>query len=251
MARLDAWTTRGRGLLGVLLALLFVAPPLAAPAPSAAADDEAVALLDRAAATMAGLESFHFTLTTPRGQTLFMENLELAALEGDVQRPDRFRATATARAAIVEVEVQVIGIGTRLWVSDPMAGGESYIEIDLAEEGGPEAALTDLLNPDRLLLEAVGLIEEPAIVGEEEIDGVETTLVEGVFDPSRLSEVATPVPPGLLTGEPLLVGIWIDEEGRVRRMELDGPLTEAEERNVTRRLDLSAFNEPVEIEPPV
>jgi lipoprotein LprA len=250
MARLDARTTRG--LLGVLLALLFVAPLVAAPPRSAAADDEAAALLDRAAATMAGLESFHFTLTTPRGQTLFMENLELAGLEGDVQRPDRFRATATARAAIVEVEVQVVGIGTRLWVSNPMAGEGTYIEIDLEEEAGPEAALTNLINPDRLLLEAVGLIEEPAIVGEEEIDGVETTLVEGLFDPSRLSEVATPAPPGgLLTGEPLLVGIWIDEEGRVRRMELDGPLTEAEEGDVTRRLDLSAFNEPVEIEPPV
>ena len=250
MARLDARMTRGT--VGALLVLLLVAP-LASPVRSSAADEaDAAALLERTARSMADLKSFHFRLTTPRGKTLFMENLELAGLEGDVQRPDRFRATATVKAAIVELTVKVVGVGTRLWVTDPTAADERYVEIDLAQAaGGDAAALTDLLNPDRILLAAVERIEEPEVVGEDAIDGVETTVVQGLFDPARLEALATPVP--VLrsdSGEPMPVAIWIDADGRVRRLELDGPLTEAEAGNVTRRLELSAFDEPVEIEPP-
>lgn len=237
------------------LAAMLVVPLVLGTAPAAAtAQDDATALLGRAAETMAGLDAFHFELSTPRGQTLFMENLELAGLEGDVQRPDSFRASVTARAAIVELSVRVVGIGTRLWVTNPMSQDEAFQEIDLgqsATEGGMDGAgLVDLLNPDRVLLQAVERIENPTIVGEDEIDGVAVTRVDGTVDLSRIQADGTPVP-GLLTDDPLPVSIWIDEAGRVIRLELDGPLTAAESPDVLRRLDLSAFDEPVDIQPPV
>ncbi len=224
---------------------------LAAPAPAAVAQEEdAAALLERAAATMVALDSFHFALTTPRGQTLFMENLELAGIEGDVQRPDRFRATVTAKAAIIELDVKVVGIGTRLWVTDPMAQEEQYVEFDAAETAGAEGGSpVDLLNPDRVLLEAVALIEEPVVAGEDEVDGADTTRIDGTFDLGRLRALGTPVP-GLAAAGPLPVSLWIDDEGRVRRLELEGPLTAVEGPDVVRRLDLSAFDEPVDIQPP-
>lgn len=220
--------------------------------PAVAQDgDGAPELLERAAATMASLESFHFELSTPRGETVFLEGLELAGLEGDVQRPDRFQASATARAAIVELSVDVVGIGTRLWVTDPTQEGQQFQELDLSGEAGEGgASLVDLLNPDRVLLEAVTFIEEPTVAGEDEIDGAPTTRVDGTFDLSRLQAEGTPVP-GLRTDRPLPVSIWIDAEGRVRRLELEGPLTTAEMPDVVRRLDLTAFDEPIEIEPPV
>lgn len=231
--------------------LLLVVLGLTVGGPAAAQEpDEAAALLERAATTMAALDSFHFELSTPRGQTLFLENLELAALEGDVLRPDSFRASATAKAAIVELSVDVVGIGTRLWVTDPLQEGDQYQELDIAAEtGGGGASLVDLLNPDRVLLEAVTLIEEPSVAGDDEIDDAETTRIDGTFDLSRLQAAGTPVP-GLRTDQPLPVSIWIDDEGRVRRMEIEGPLTTAEASDVVRRLDLTAFDEPVTIEPP-
>lgn len=234
-----------------LLALAVVPLLTATEARPLAAQEDAAALLAQSAETMADLDSFHFELTTPRGQTLFMENLELAGLEGDVARPDRFRATATAKAAIIEVSVDVVGIGTRLWVTDPTAEEERYVELDAAAAAGADgAALTDLLNPDRVLLEAVALIDAPAIGGEDEIDGEETTRIDGTVDLSRIASMATPVP-GLRTDQPFPISVWIDAEGRVRRLEMDGPLTTAESPDVVRRLDLSAFDEPVAIEPPV
>jgi len=236
-------------LAGVVLATVLLVS--AAPGRFAAAQEtDAAALLKRSAGTMAKLDSFHFALTTPRGKTLFMENLELSGVEGDVLRPDSFRATATAKAAIISLDVRVVGIGTRLWVTDPTAQQETYIEVDLAEQGAALGSITDLINPDRVLLEAVKLIEQPTIVDEDDLDGVHTTLVEGTFDLGKVGLQGTPIP-GLKTGDPLPVTIWIDDEGRVRRMELDGPLTDAEAPNVTRRLELSAFDDPVEITPPV
>ncbi len=217
---------------------------------TAAQETDAATLLKQSADTMAKLQSFHFELTTPRGKTLFMENLELSGVEGDVLRPNSFRATATAKAAIISLNVKVVGIGSRLWVTDPTAQQETYIEIDLAEQGATLGSLTDLINPDRVLLEAVRLIDQPVIVDEDDLDGVHTTLVEGTFDLGKVGLQGTPIP-GLKTDDPLPVTIWIDDEGRVRRMELDGPLTDAEVSNVTRRLELSAFDEPVDITPPV
>ena len=239
-----------RAFAGTILPLLcLVAPLVATPAPSSAQDTaEATELLEHATTTIAGVASFHFKLTTPRGQTRFMENFELTGIEGDVQRPDRFRATITAKAAIIELTVKVVGVGTQLWVTDPMSQEERYVEIDLHQGQGASAAA--LLNPDRVLLAALHFIENPTVAGEDEIDGVETTRIAGTFDLARVAPSGTPVP-GLQLQDPLLVSFWIDDAGHLRRLELDGPLTTDEPPDVRRRLDLSAFDEPVDIQPPV
>jgi hypothetical protein len=161
-----------------------------------ARQEDAAAILEQSARVMADLSSFHFELSTPRGKTVVLENLEVLRLEGDVQRPDSFRASIEARAVVVDVSVDVIGIGSRLWVSDPTAGDGSYFELDM---------------------------------GSGTSDGT---------------------PPAVLTEQPLPLAIWIDDEGRVRRLEIAGPLTEVEAPDVVRRLDLSAFDEPVVIEAP-
>lgn len=242
---------RGAPAASLVILVLLVALGAASPVRlSAQEEEDAEALLRRSAMAMAAASSFHFELSTPRGQTLFMENFELIGLEGDVQRPDRFRATLSGRAAVVDLSVDVIGIGSRLWISDPTsAGGGEYFELDLAEQAGTAApSPADLLNPDRVLLQAVALIDNPSIQGRDEIDDVEVTRIDGTFDPSRVAGDGTP-PAGLRT-EPLPVAVWIDDAGRVRRLEVAGPLIEAEAADVVRRLDLSAFDEPVDIQPP-
>ena len=254
MARGNAHCRRAaRTLARTALALLVVVGALGgldSRGVVALQDDEAAAVLDDAVQTMAGVTSFHFNLTTPRGESLFMENLELAGLEGDVQRPDQFRAEVTAKASIIEVTVKVVGIGTTLWVTDPMATEETFVELDLNDAATDDAPpLADLLNPDRLLLAAVDQIEEPSVIGMVDIDGVATTRIDGIVDLSEV-QAGTPVP-GLQLNTPFPISIWVDADGFVRRLELDGPLTDAESRNVIRRLDLTAYNDPVTIEPPV
>ena len=239
----------------VLLGVAAVVPSVI-PGSVGGQEQDARPLLQQTATTMAAVQSFHFQMTTPRGKSLVSNQLELAGFEGDVQRPDRFRVTFTAKASIVSLTVKVIGIGTQLWVTDPMAREEAWIMISGGETG--ELPLPDILNPDRLLQSAVDVIQEPTIAGDDEIDGTKTTRVEGTFDPRQVNQqvnalAGTPVPAELsaLTGDkPIPVRIWIDEAGRVRRVEFAGPLTAADEGDVVRRFDLTKIDEPVDIQPP-
>ncbi len=252
---------------GAAMVLLLQGGLLLGTTSGAAQDDtEARALLTGAATAMAGVQSFQFSLTTEAGKTIIMETLELKDVTGAVQRPDRFRATATASVAILDVDVEVVGIGTQLWVKNPLgaaAGGEEYIEVDLSE-GGAEQALAELVNPDRILLRAVDLLENPTVRGEDEIDGVPTTVIEGTFDPSAaiglvpgtpaaVADAATQAATeaGLELAGPVPTLIWIDGDGLVRRIRVEGPILTSEETDVVRRLDLYGYNEPVEIEAPV
>lgn len=267
-ARLLRRRTRARLFgFGVAIALLLQGGLLLGNTSGAAQDDaEAREILTGAATAMAGVQSFQFSLTTEAGQTIIMDTLELKDVTGAVLRPDRFRATATASVAILEIDVEVIGIGTQLWVKNPLggaAGGDEYIEVDLSE-GGAERALAELVNPDRILLRAVDLLENPVVRGEDEIDGVATTVIEGTFDPSEaiglvpgtpaaVSDAATQaaVETGLELAGPVPTLIWVDADGLVRRIRVEGPILTSEETDVVRRLDLFAFNEPAEIEAPV
>ena len=240
----------------ILIALLgLLSAPLSAPVRAQDADD-AGPLLDRAVETMANVQSFRFELTTVQGESIIMNNLELAGVEGAVQRPDRFEATITAQVVMIEVDVRIVGIGERLWVTDPLAADETYIEVTQQVAGAPivDQALTALVNPDEILLAAVGLVRDPQIDGTETVDGVRTTRVVGTVDLRDLPQFnqATPVPTDeFLALEEMPITIWIDEDGHVLSMELEGPITADESPDVVRRLDVTAIDEPVDITEPV
>jgi len=241
-------------LLLILLLSLVCGPPLSgAQATVSQESGEAEVHLQRATEAMAGLNSFHFALTTVEGTTQFMEQFELSGLEGDVERPDRFKATITAKAAIIELSVEAVGIGNQVWITDPLSSEKRWIVLNISEMTGTDRPITDLINPDRILLEAVNLIEPPMVAGEEEIDGTKTTRIDGVVDVSRLQQAATPVASDAASdaaAELLPISIWIGDEGFIRRLEIAGALTDAESPDVVRRLDLSGFNQDVAIEAP-
>jgi hypothetical protein len=157
--------------------------------------------------------------------------------------------------AIVSLSVKVVGIGGQLWVTDPMSRDESWIQVGMDDMGPVE--LPDILNPDRLLQAAVSVIEEAKLVGEEEIDDLKTTRIDGTFDPQKVNQqvtelAGTPVPEltSITADQPIPVSLWLDETAYLRRVEFNGPLTAADEGNVVRRFDLTKINEPVDIQPP-
>ena len=245
-----------REVLGVAALAVTVGPRTARVA---RAQDDAQTLLTRAADAMAALKSFHFQLETVDGRSTIYENLELNKVVGDVVRPASFQATMTAKVAVIEVNVQVISIDGSVWVSDPLKAELSWQQVASVDEGDSAAgSFTDLINPDRLFLQAVGLMDEAEIDGNEEIDGINTTVVTGVFDPARLIDLASPVAgeaesdglSGILTGEPVYLTVWIADDGKVIRIEEEGPLTQSESDDVIRQIDFSAFDEPVEIVAP-
>jgi hypothetical protein len=231
-------------------------PALATARPLAARQSDAAGLLRQSATVMADLQSFHFELSTPQGQTKVLDALELVRVEGDVLRPDRYRATVAAKAAVLDVSLEVIGVGDQLWVSDPTgAAGGGFVEIpmDPATSSQERLALANLLNPDALWLAALGLVTEPAVIGENAIDGEPVTRIDALLDLGRIAAFAPPdaneaaVAAELPT---LPVSLWLTGTGHLRRLEAEGAILPAEAVDVVRRLDLTRFDEPVTIEPP-
>ena len=220
-----------------------------------AADDEAAALLQNAAKAMTEVTSFHFEMETIDGRATVLENLELSKVVGDVLRPDSFKATLTAKLAVIEVNVDVVSVAGSVWVTDPTKPGKVWRQVASAGERGGGAAFTDLINPDRLFLAAVTLIEDPVVDGKEKIDGQECSVVTGTFDPKRLQELASPVAgavatPTLLTGEPVYLTVWIAGDGKILRIEEEGPLTTTESKDVARAINFTNFDAPLEISAP-
>jgi hypothetical protein len=225
---------------------------------ASAQDDDVTRLLESAAARMASLVSFHFEMETIDGKSLIMESLELTAVAGDVVRPDSFQATIDARLIMVEVSVDVVSIGGKVWVTDPLQSGTVWQQIaDGSESGGGAASFTDLINPDRLFLLAITYIQDPVIEGSEEINGEDCTIVTGTFKPSDLQEIASPIAEGtpanaesLLATDPVYLTAWIAGDGRVFQMEEAGPLTAAESRDVIRRVSFTNFDGDIQIVEP-
>lgn len=246
--------SRAKTMLAIISSLVLLSVLLAPVRTGAAQEADAAALLADAAAVMGDVQSFHFELSTPRGATQFAENFTLLGLGGDVQRPDRFRATAMVDATIAQLELTVIGVGGQLWITDPLAAEPAFIELEIgADESGGGPSLADLVNPDRLLLTAVDAVEAPTIAGQDEVDGVLTTRINGVATLDPLNDAGltgTPMAGTTLLGEPVQVAIWIDEASLVRQLDVYGPLIDGEAPNTVRRLKLSAFDEPIDIQPP-
>ncbi len=228
--------------------------PLAGSLHRAAAQEaDAAALLSRAADVMADLRSFHFELSTPQGETAVMETLVLERVEGDVLRPDRYRAAVEARAAMLDLSLEVIGVGDRVWISDPTSATGGFFEVPLDETTSPQERLrlANLLNPDVLWLAALSLVTEQEILGENTIDGEPVTRVDGVLDLSRIAAFAPAEADEAAVALPSLpVSVWLTESGHLRRLEAEGAILEGEAPDVVRRLDLTRFDEPVTIEPP-
>ncbi|MDQ3741725.1 MAG: hypothetical protein M3389_12375, partial [Actinomycetota bacterium] len=153
-------------------------------------------------------------------------------------------------AAEGDAPVRLLVDGPRIYVDPPdldtveVPGGARWIEADLArivEAMGVDArGLADIchISLERQLeaLRAAGTIEE---VGTEEVGGVETTHLEGTMttrdylkalapERRRRAEKALRDLDRWAGGEPTSlddkspVGLWVDAEGRVRRMRQEG-----------------------------
>ena len=234
-------TLRRAWLLSVPLLCLLLATGL--PVRQGAAQD-ASALLEASAAAMAGVESFHFVITTQNGNVVLANRIELQRIEGDYQRPDRLLATATAQVGFMPVSIDLIVIGDQVWHSDPIRRNR-YTRLEL-EQPQLQEILVDF-DPGAVLLAAVEYITDPVVAGTDEIDGVPTTLIEGTVD---LSPVAARYPAVEINEEPLSIRIWVNEADLIVRLQIVGQVLLTEPEGIVHQLDLSAFDEPVSIEEP-
>lgn len=234
--------------------LLILVTLIGAPMHSAGAQDDAQAQLDATSSAMLALNSFHFKLETTAGKSVFQEAFELKTVEGDLVRPANFKAEVAVKLAIIDLTLDVISVDGNIWVKNPIGGGDSFIQLT-GGDSDFQLPPMELLNPDKLVQEALTYLDEPQLAGTEELDGQEMTVLTGIFDPSQLISAGSPTTADSMisaASEPLDVKMWIDDKDRLVQVDFVGPLFSFEEGSgrLVRRITFSNFDEALTIDPP-
>ena len=211
------------------------------PAASSATPDSALTaedVLRQSAQRSAAVTSFHFVLTHENGSTPLPLSLELESAEGDVVVPGSLAAEVDAEAVGIDVSVRVIGIDDRTWVTNPFT--RAWQEL-------PGTDIRDFADPAALVSGLLPSIMDPALSGGGSVGGVQTHLVTGSIDSGALQDALGIAEPG----RDVAVEVWIGIDDLLpRRVRLIGPLSDTESPDVVRQVEISRFNEPVEIMPP-
>jgi hypothetical protein len=199
----------------------------------------AEALLQQSADRAAAVQSFHFILTHENGTTPLPLNLDLESAEGDVVVPGRLKAEVDAEAlGGLNVSVEVIGIDDQTWVTNPFTRGWEEL---------PNTNIRDFADPAALVSGLLPAVQDAELREGEELDGVETQLVTGQIDSGALQDALGIAVPG----NNVDVEAWIGVDDQLpRRVRLIGALSDEESADVVRQVDLSRFDQPVEIMPP-
>jgi hypothetical protein len=197
--------------------------------------------LDAASAQMAKLRSFHFLLTHQNGSSTLANNLQMTRADGDYVQPDRLKATVNAALQGLPVTVSLISIGDQSWITNPLQSGGHYQPLP----NGPQAG--EILNPNTGLLAAVKSMQNPRVTGSEKIGNVDCSVIAGTVDAVSLQPIANDAE----AGRQVPAQVWIGkQDSLVYRVRLNGPLSASEPKNIVRQVDLSQFNESIDVEPP-
>lgn len=213
---------------------------IATPASQAEGDADALEVLRAAGVRVLELETFTFSMTTIAGSSAIFPGVEVESIEGSVRRPMDVSATLRVNAFVQTLSISAVVVEGEVFVQNPLSGGEW-------ENMGSAPQIATMINPDWLLLAAINLIQEARITGER--DG--STLVEGYINLSEtlgdLGDQDTEALEQFLAMGPVDVAFWIDSDDYITRAELYGPIFASESPDVEKRIELSDFNEPVEI----
>jgi hypothetical protein len=200
-------------------------------------------LARQAADQVEALKSFHFLLEHENGGSPIVLDLSMTRAEGDIVKPDRIKADVEAVATQLggaNVKVKVFNVGDKGVISNPF-NPRMYLAL-------PEnVQLKDIIDPGAGVTKAMRAAQNPRITGEETVNGVKVWRLEGEIDAAELQDFSNVAEPGYMVKGVALVG---QQKPLVHRVRLEGALGPKDPPNIVRKVDLSKFDEKVEIELP-
>jgi hypothetical protein len=195
-------------------------------------------LVARSVEATAAVGSFHLVVNVenvppPSG------GLGLTFVDGDIVVPDRMAATVGGTFQGIPLSSELVVIGDDHWLKIPFTERWQKVDVGLT--------VARLLDPADGVLPVLEGATELERAGSEEVDGVDTYRIEGMV---RLADVAPLL--GVEEGAELVpVELWIGKDDELlRRLRLSGAIAPGEGSDAVRTVELSGFDEPVEITPP-
>ena len=203
---------------------------------------DAAMLTSEAADRMEALTSFHFVVSHEEGTTPITAGLQMERAEGDSKTPDRLTADVDAlvpQLGNAEIDVKVVWVGETARMTNPF-DRTRWMDV-------PGDALQGLFDPGAGTVAALRAATGHAIAGEETVGGVPCWLVTAIVDGEALKAFADVAEAGYTVSLTLWLG---KEDTLVHRVRLDGAMGADDTPGVIRLIDLTRFDEPVEIELP-
>ena len=239
---------KGRGWIVLLILLTAVlwtlscgsaptATPLSEPTPTPSPRQ----VIEVSGARMTALKTARFTLEQQGQSAALFFGVELNLLKGEVRMTDRFELRVEATSTFIRsfIEINIIGVGDRAFLTNPITGEWNEIPTDDLP--------FNFANLGHTLRDIIRSIQDPRTVGTEELDGVQSWRVKGVVSSEDLISLAS----GADSGYQVTLEGWIGQpEGLVRKVRIEGQIFAEDDPNVVRVLTLHGFDEPVEISLP-
>ncbi len=229
-------------LVNFILAALIVT---AISAPVAFAQDEPPVddLLADASERLQETETMEFLMEI-EGTTYVddAETIQLLSAEGVMQRPDRVDVTFTAIVlGRQQISIRMITVGDESWITDLVTGKW----VPSPPEFGYNPSI--LYDDEHGLGPVMSRMEEPEIVGSEEIDGRDAWQVTATADGDIIKMMTS----NTLRGSEHSLEIWVDKETNdILKISIAEPTDEDLEDPSVLTLNLTEHDKDVTIEPP-
>ena len=197
-------------------------------------------VLDSSAAAMAEVSSFRYSLENFGGETPLTAGLSMRSARGVMAQPDQLTAQISASFSGFRVEVNVISVGQRTYMTNPITGGWQTFDTGLSP-----VAFFDPVKGVNLILQ--GMIQ-PSIGEPSEVDGAPAVRIVGQLPAEAVQFIAGSFAEGSVLEAELLIG---QEDRLLKHVRLAGRITEGEPDGMVRVLTFSDFNQTFDIKPPV
>ena len=199
----------------------------------------ALEVVDRCMQSMDAAESFHFELDHDGGGTPIAMGLVMNEAEGDIARPDRLKVEVSATMRGLFIEVEVITVGSVVYITNPLTREWEPLPTEFSAVSffDPDSGITAILEGMTNLVK----------LKDEKMEGLVCYHIAGKTASQYLNSIALSSVEGVIVD----TEVWVDTEYfLLRRIRLEGRITEGEESGIVRTISLSDFDQSLEIELP-
>jgi hypothetical protein len=191
-------------------------------------------------------KAFHFKMKLDHPGTGSAASISIDAADGDVQRPDKAKGTATVSQGGAAIDVQFIGIGKQQYALTPLS--PSWMPVNLGINLG------QLLDPKAGVGAILGAMQNPKNIGDDTVlnDG-DCWLVEGTVPAGALAPITGGDPTATTPLDTTVcIAKNLDAQGlrQPYQIVLKGIAADGDTAQTTRTFTLTKFNESIDIEPP-
>ena len=197
--------------------------------------------LQRTVERLLDLRSVSFDLHHVVGTTSILPGVLMNRAYGKAMVPGEFDVTVEGELLFPRsyIEIGMISVDGSAYMTNLING--DWEQVD------PEALPMDLSTLGATLADIVDNVQDPQLLGREQIGGVAVYRISG----NITSEVLKQLVPTAGTGFPVALEMWTEQDtGMLRQALITGKVVLTDVEDYQRKLTLDNVDEPVTVEPP-